>query len=154
MFPNITPVVTTLLGTWSTLTMLVDGPIPPERESPHLQLHVTLVCEEGSIVLIKRRGSSLTHTHTPRTFCQHSKDSALSCWLKELERVLYVSVCGEGRWSRGGGQLQDHTQKNHPAHGLPCASPGLSVMPPPSFTCVSYSSSDLTRAVIVLPACL
>ena len=30
----------------------------------HLQLHVTLVCEEGSIVLIERRGSSLPHTHT------------------------------------------------------------------------------------------
>ena len=122
-----------------------------QNESPHLQLHVTLVCEEGSMVLIERRGSSLPYTHTqniPPTLKGFS-----SGLLAEGAGEGFIHVCVWWRgWSSWGGQLQDHTQENHPAHGLPCASPGLSVMPPPSFTCVFYSPSDLTRAVIILPA--
>ena len=130
--------------------------MPPKWESPHLQLHVTLVCEEGSIVLIKRRGSILPHTHTP---LEHSTSTpTIQLWAVGWRswRGFYVCVCvcGGGGLSSGGEQLQDHTQENHPAHGLPCASNGLSVMPPPSFTCMFYSPGDLTCAVIVLPACL
>ena len=44
----------------------------------------------------EKRKHPTTHTHTPRTFHQHSHNSALSCWLKELERVLCVCVCVVG----------------------------------------------------------
>ena len=43
-----------------------------------------------------REEEAAYHTHTHRTFRQHSKDTALGCWLMELERVLYMCVCGGG----------------------------------------------------------
>ena len=93
LFPNITPVVTTLLGTWSTLTTLVDGPILSERVSTP-----TAACHPGMwgrqyCAHWEKRKQPTTHTHTP---LEHSANTQrIQLWAVGWRswRGFYTCVC-------------------------------------------------------------